>query len=256
VSHGKDTGVSKSDFSITQGDNEMKPGIIALIFLLLIAMMQCGVAQTAPNSVGPVPASKDGSAGQVYSLPFASSGNTIELTVSNTGTANMTSVKVLATEVPSWIKFSITEQNIAILKSGQETAATFTFAVDKSAPVQEKQVLRFVISGSTGETWTKEITVAVAPPDKFEVYQNFPNPFNPTTAISYQLSAVSRVNLKIYNLLGQEVASLVDGDRLPGYHQELWDATRCASGVYIYQLIATDDKGQKQVARKRMMMLK
>ena len=229
---------------------------LVLVFLLLAAMIQCGLAQTVPNSVGPTPASKDGSSSQVYSLPFASSGNTIELTVANTGMANMTSVKVLAMEVPSWKKFSATEQDIAVLKSGQEIPATFSFAVDKMAPVQKNQTLKFVISGSTGETWTKEITVTVAPPDRFECYQNFPNPFNPTTAISYQLSAVSRVSLKIYNLLGQEVASLVDGDRLPGYHQETWDATRCASGVYIYQLIATDDKGQKQVARKRMLLLK
>ena len=242
----------------------MNKGTLILVFLLLVAMMQCSLAQTVPNSVGPGPASKDGSAGQVYSLPFASSGNTIELTVANTGTANMTSVKVLATEVPSWIKFSAPEQNIAVLKSGQEMPATFTFAVDKTAPVQKNQTLNFVISGSTGESWTKEITVTVTPPDKFEVYQNYPNPFNPSTAISYQLpapsgvegSAVSRVSLKIFNLLGQEVASLVDGDRLAGYHQESWDATRCASGVYIYQLVATDERGSKQVARKRMLLLK
>jgi hypothetical protein len=58
--------------------------------------------------------------------------------------------------------------------------------------------------------WTKEITVAVAAPNKFEVFQNYPNPSNPTTAISYQLTANSSVSLKVYNLLGQEVASLVD----------------------------------------------
>jgi hypothetical protein len=234
----------------------MKLGTIAFVLLLLIAMMQCGLAQSTPTNAVSQPSAKAGAAPQLYSLPFASSGNTIELTVSNTGTANMTGVKVLATEVPSWIKFSATEQNIAVLKSRQEMPATFTFAVDKTAPVQKNQTLKFVISGSTGESWTKEITVAVAPPDKFECYQNFPNPFNPSTAISYQLSAVSKVSLKIYNLLGQEIVSLVDGDRLPGYHQEMWDATRCASGVYIYQLVATDDKGQKQVARKRMLLLK
>ena len=101
-------------------------------------------------------------------------------------------------------------------------------------------------------------------PEKFEAYQNYPNPFNPTTTISYQLKAASRVNLKIYNMLGQEVASLVDVDRTAGYHQEAWDArqtagglaTRCASGVYIYQLIATEDHGAKQIARKRMMLIK
>jgi hypothetical protein len=57
-------------------------------------------------------------------------------------------------------------------------------------------------------------------------------------------------------MLGQEVASLVDGDRLAGYHQETWDATRYASGVYVYQLIATDAHGLSQVARKRMLLLK
>src|SRR5512135_317206 len=114
----------------------MKKQTMVIFILLLLAAMQCVLAQTVPNSVGPAPASKDGSAGQVYSLPFASSGNTIELTVANTGMANMTSVKVLATEAPSWIKFSATEQDIAVLKSGQEMPATFSFAVDKTAPVQ------------------------------------------------------------------------------------------------------------------------
>jgi tetratricopeptide (TPR) repeat protein len=86
--------------------------------------------------------------------------------------------------------------------------------------------------------------------------QNYPNPFNPSTTISYQLTAKGSVSLRIYNMLGQEVAALVDGERLPGYHQEMWDASRNPSGVYIYQLIATDEKGQKQVARKRMLLLK
>jgi hypothetical protein len=122
--------------------------------------------------------------------------------------------------------------------------------------VQKNQVLKFVITAPSGEQWTKEITVAVASPDKFEVYQNYPNPFNPTTTISYQLTTVSKVNLRVYNLLGQEVAALVDADRLAGYHRETWDATTFASGVYIYQLIATDGHGSKQIAHKRMMLLK
>ena len=64
------------------------------------------------------------------------------------------------------------------------------------------------------------------------------------------------MNLKVYNLLGQEVVSLVDGDRLAGYHQEMWEAGKYSSGMYIYQLIATDERGQKQIARRRMMLLK
>jgi len=164
--------------------------------------------------------------------------------------------------VPGWLKFGAIEQHISLLKSEQETTASFTFAVDKTAPVLVKQTLKFVISGATGEQWTKEITVA--PPERFEVYQNFPNPFNPSTAISYQLpapsgvegSAVSKVNLKIFNMLGQEVATLVEEDRAAGYHQERWDASENASGVYIYQLIATDERGARHVARKKMMFVK
>jgi flagellar hook assembly protein FlgD len=132
------------------------------------------------------------------------------------------------------------------------------------APVKQNQTLKFVISAPTGETWTKEITVTVGSPEKFEVFQNYPNPFNPSTTISYQLTANSKVNLKIFNMLGQEVALLVDGDRLAGYHQEVWDARqtagglagRLSSGVYVYQLIASDDHGTKQVDRKRMLLLK
>ena len=198
----------------------------------------------------------DVSAQNAYQIPFASAGNTIELTVANTSDVPLTSVKVEAAELPSWLRFAATEQRIALLKPQAETAVTFTFAVDKLAPVQKSQTLKFVVSTLAGETWTKEITVAVAPPERFELFQNYPNPFNPATAISYQLSANSLVNLKIFNLLGQEVASLVDANRLPGYHQETWDATRYSSGMYIYQLIATDERGQKQIARRRMMLLK
>jgi hypothetical protein len=63
--------------------------------------------------------------------------------------------------------------------------------------------------------------------------QNFPNPFNPTTVIGYQVSAVSNVKLKIYDLLGRVVASLVDDVRNPGVHNVTWDASGLASGTYI-----------------------
>jgi hypothetical protein len=234
----------------------MNKGTLLLLFLLLMAMMQCGVAQTVQNTNAVTPPASKSNPAQCYPLPFASSSNTIELTVANTATIALAGVNVEATNVPSWLKFVATEQHIAVLKANQEMAATFTFAVEKTAPVQKNQTLKFVISAPSGEKWTKEITVAVAPPTKFEVYQNYPNPFNPSTTISYQLTAVSRVSLRIYNLLGQVVAELVDGDRLPGYHQETWDATRYSSGVYVYQLIATDDHGSKQIAHKRMLLLK
>ncbi len=225
----------------------MRKDLMAQMFLVLFAVTQCGIAQTGPNK---------SVSWQIYQVPFGSSGNTIELTVANSASIPVAGLTVEATEIPPWLKFAATEQRIALLKGQQETQATFTFAVDKLAPVQKNQTLKFVICAPTGGKWTKEITVVVTPPEKFEAYQNFPNPFNPSTAISYQLSAVSKVSLKIYNMLGQEVASLVDGDRLAGYHQEMWDAARYSSGVYIYQLILTDEQGSQKFVRKRMLLLK
>jgi hypothetical protein len=68
--------------------------------------------------------------------------------------------------------------------------------------------------------------------------QNYPNPFNSSTTISYDLPARSHVTLKIFNVLGQEVATLVNGNPEAGRHQVRWDAAGMASGVYLYRLKA------------------
>ena len=72
--------------------------------------------------------------------------------------------------------------------------------------------------------------------DKFKLDQNYPNPFNPSTNISFELPSASVVQLKVYNLLGQEVASLVDGRLNSGNHSVNFDASTLSSGVYIYRL--------------------
>jgi hypothetical protein len=73
-------------------------------------------------------------------------------------------------------------------------------------------------------------------PNSFELKQNFPNPFNPVTMINYQLPMTSEVDLSIYNLLGQKVATLVNERKRAGHHQVEWDASGFASGIYLYRL--------------------
>jgi N-acetylneuraminic acid mutarotase len=73
-------------------------------------------------------------------------------------------------------------------------------------------------------------------PKKYTLLQNYPNPFNPITLISYQLAKTSEVELSIYNILGQKVATLVSEKQQAGQHQVQWDASGFASGVYFYQL--------------------
>ena len=73
-------------------------------------------------------------------------------------------------------------------------------------------------------------------PKKFTLHQNYPNPFNPTTTIRYDLPMQSEVKLTIYNVLGQEVETLVNGKLVVGEHHIVWDAVNIASGVYFVRL--------------------
>jgi CubicO group peptidase (beta-lactamase class C family) len=70
--------------------------------------------------------------------------------------------------------------------------------------------------------------------------QNYPNPFNPTTGIRFQVSGVSEVRLSVYDLLGREMAVLVNERKLPGHYEVKFDGSTLASGVYFYRLIAGD----------------
>jgi len=73
-------------------------------------------------------------------------------------------------------------------------------------------------------------------PHEYSLSQNYPNPFNPSTTIEFSIPKSEFVTLKIYNLLGQEVATLVSDKLTPGEYKYTWDASQLASGVYIYKL--------------------
>jgi len=88
-------------------------------------------------------------------------------------------------------------------------------------------------------------------PTTYDLSQNYPNPFNPTTIINYQVPQNSFVTLKVYDILGREVATLVNDQKTQGRYSVNFDASRLASGVYIYQVRANDF-----VSSKKMMLIK
>ena len=108
---------------------------------------------------------------------------------------------------------------------------------------------RFLIRISDGSTTSAGIPSDL--PASVTLAQNFPNPFNPTTNISYTLPENGHVRLAVYNLLGQQVAALVNGAMSAGSHTVTFDASSLSSGVYVYRLEAAG-----QVLSKRMTLMK
>jgi DNA/RNA endonuclease YhcR with UshA esterase domain len=93
-------------------------------------------------------------------------------------------------------------------------------------------------------------------PATYSIEQNYPNPFNPSTIINFNLKIDSRVTLSVYNILGQKVTQLVNGNLTAGNHQVNFDASRLSSGIYLYRIQATGIDGSKFSAVKKMMLTK
>ncbi len=116
----------------------------------------------------------------------------------------------------------------------------------------------YVFAGSDGAGVFRSMDVVsdihapIANPYEFKLAQNYPNPFNPLTAINFQLASSSNVRLVVYNLLGQEVKTLLSGKLSAGSHQVVFNASKFSSGVYFYKLMS--DAGFVQT--RKMVILK
>jgi hypothetical protein len=126
-------------------------------------------------------------------------------------------LKDIIDETAYWQGYDALLQNASTGSSGLIMAELEIFAA-QAAPIENNEA-------------------AVAPVD-FQVEQNFPNPFNPTTSIRYGLPRAAKVILRIYNLRGELVQTLANGEQSAGYHEITFDATGLASGIYFYRFEA------------------
>jgi hypothetical protein len=104
--------------------------------------------------------------------------------------------------------------------------------------------------------YSYEIEVDAALPSEFTLNQNYPNPFNPSTVISFSLAVDSKVSVRVFNLLGQEVASLFNGTLSSGRHEFNLNLSGTNSGIYFYQLEAAGIDGSTFRSVKKMTLSK
>jgi photosystem II stability/assembly factor-like uncharacterized protein len=90
-------------------------------------------------------------------------------------------------------------------------------------------------------------TISTGIPGKYSLSQNYPNPFNPSTNIKYQIINNKLVTLKIYDILGKEIATLINEKQTPGYYEINWDASGYPSGIYFYRLTTGDFSETKKM---------
>ncbi|MFA5831877.1 MAG: T9SS type A sorting domain-containing protein [Bacteroidota bacterium] len=121
-------------------------------------------------------------------------------------------------------------------------SGTINRDIDASAEAMKLFIISKPISTVVG---IKELTLGN--PTEFALSQNYPNPFNPSTMISYQLPITSKVNLKIFDLLGREIASLVNEEQSAGWKEVQWNATNFASGMYLVRMTAGNFTEAKKI---------
>jgi hypothetical protein len=112
-----------------------------------------------------------------------------------------------------------------------------------------------VISGFLADTLFSSVLVAVNEekglPTSFALSQNYPNPFNPSTTVRFDVSQTSFVTVKVYDILGREVETIVSREMIPGKYTITWNAYQMPSGVYFYRMTAGDF-----VSQKKMLLMK
>jgi hypothetical protein len=126
---------------------------------------------------------------------------------------------------------------------GTTTETKFYSFTDENLPPGNYQYRLKQIDFDGTFEYSDIIEAEVLTPGKFALYQNYPNPFNPNTIIRFEIPGQARndnilITLKVFDLLGREVATLIDEERPAGYYEIDFDASGLASGVYMYQLRA------------------
>ncbi len=184
----------------------------------------------------------------VYDVQPGTKGNRIILTLANISELNPAEgVEVKLIKSSSSISFNKESESIELINANKESYVSFTFDINRNTSVNKKDTVEFMITDRNGLMMMKTFIFNYTPPKEFKLEQNYPNPFNPTTTIQYQLPSDAKVTLKVYDILGSEVATLVNEVQEAGYKEIKFSGSRFASGMYIYRLAAGNFSSTKKM---------
>ncbi|MGA3287985.1 MAG: carboxypeptidase regulatory-like domain-containing protein [Bacteroidota bacterium] len=141
--------------------------------------------------------------------------------------------------------YTVTVDKLGYTETASKTATVSYITAGSTAGNPVNATVDLSIDAATGVTQTSTMQ-----PMQFMLKQNFPNPFNPSTTINYALNQSGIVTLKVYNLLGQEVRTLVNGFQNAGSYHTTFNAQGLSSGIYFYRL-----KNQNSIQTRKMILL-
>lgn len=158
-------------------------------------------------------------------------------------------------------KSSIDNQwsKVSFIKSAGTTTEPQQYSFKDSRLVSGKYSYRLKIVDLDGTySYSDAVEVEIGLPTNYSLSQNYPNPFNPTTRIDYQLPFDAKVQIELYSITGEKIATLVSGDVSAGYHTYELNASRLnlASGIYFYRISAVDVQNGKFIDTKKLVLLK
>lgn len=148
--------------------------------------------------------------------------------------------------------------NPSLKASGENNAGALYSFTDAKVEAGKTYWYSIKCVGSSGkvEQAGEVLAVSITDPESFQVFQNFPNPFNPVTSISYQLNAPAHVSLRVFDVTGRQVAVLVDALQPAGAHSAVFNGAGFASGVYVYRLESEFSPGYSQSVVRKMLLVK
>lgn len=139
-------------------------------------------------------------------------------------------------------------------KGNSSLTITYTFEDKKLNSGKYNYRLKQIDNNGNIEYHKLSNAVEVGLPTKFDLSQNYPNPFNPVTKIDFSLPFDSKVSIKLYDITGREVVTLVNDVRTAGYYTEQFNVSNLSSGAYFYRIIAKSSAGDYSMTKKMMLV--